>query len=105
MPTYSSYYLHPKKPCDFDKDQKYYFEVVDFYYSLPGNGCGGACHIVLDDYNLDDDSINFCIQECLTRGDWFGEALMKRLLQIPTEKRKEFMNVDFQEIDYQEMSL
>ena len=32
-------------------------------YERPGCGCGGTLHIVLDDWNLDDNSINFCIED------------------------------------------
>jgi hypothetical protein len=31
-------------------------------YSLPNGGAGGNAHIVLDDYNVDDESISWCLQ-------------------------------------------
>jgi len=32
------------------------------YYNTEGNGAGGSLHIVLDDGNLEDDSVRFCLR-------------------------------------------
>lgn len=34
------------------------------FYTLPGCGCGGPLHILLDDDNITDEDILFCIGEC-----------------------------------------
>lgn len=33
------------------------------WYRMPGNGVGGVLHIVLDDYNVDDRSLDFCMND------------------------------------------
>lgn len=39
-------------------------DVIDrfrAYFAQPSNGAWGSLHIVLDDNNVDDDSVRFCI--------------------------------------------
>lgn len=38
--------------------------MVEHYYSKPGHSTGGGLHIVLDDNNLSDNSIEFCREWC-----------------------------------------
>lgn len=66
--------------------------AVSAYYSLPGNACGGLCHIVLDDGNVDDDSIDFCIVKCHEQHDWLGAAIMSALKDIPLEHREKALS-------------
>lgn len=35
------------------------------YYAEPGNECGGALHVALDDGNVEDGSIDFCARVAL----------------------------------------
>lgn len=58
------------------------------YYAKPGNGVGGALHIVLDDGNLDNESINYCITFAIARGDVDAFNLGKLLLQMSATQRK-----------------
>ena len=40
-------------------------QLCETLYSLEGCGAGGNLHILLDDDNYDDDSILWCLKECL----------------------------------------
>ena len=52
---------------------KYYTDHMDtlleYYkclYKIKDCGAGGILHILLDDDNYDDESIMYCLKECLT---------------------------------------
>jgi len=63
--------------------------IVYFYYSLPTHGRGGNLHIVLDNGNVDDDHINYCIKCANEEGDELGMYIGKILLQMSkTQRRK-----------------
>lgn len=40
------------------------------YYQLPGCGVGGPLHIVLDDLNVEDEHIQWCVDHLDERLDW-----------------------------------
>ena len=71
--------------------------LVNAYYAFPGCGCGGSLHIVLDDENIDDGSIEYCITcardpafwVCQKMGgpDEAGEALGNLLLLMSRTQR------------------
>jgi hypothetical protein len=48
---------------------------------------GGALHIVLDDGNIGDDSVRFCIDGAREDGDRFGELLASVLLKMSKTQR------------------
>ncbi len=52
------------------------------------HAAGGHCHIALDDGNLDDDSLKFCLRECEYAGDENGAAIMKLMLQMTRTQRR-----------------
>jgi len=78
------------------------------YYNTEGNGAGGSLHIVLDDGNLEDDSVRFCLrwaeghQSKWSAGGWVevfverdeaGVALAKLLLSASlTQREKLYRN-------------
>jgi len=72
-------------------------KTVEFFYSLDGNACGGLCHVVLDDGNLDDGSIDFCLAECQKHGDWLGAAIMTALRSVPHEHRERATRAYYEE--------
>lgn len=37
-------------------------EQIELLYDCENCGAGGPCHIVTDDWNVDDESIDFCIK-------------------------------------------
>lgn len=47
-------------------NKKFYLvrELISLLYRLDGCVCGGLCHIVTDDDNIDDDSLDYIIEYC-----------------------------------------
>lgn len=39
-------------------------DMIHTLYDLPNCGCGGCCHIVTDDDNIEDDHLKFVINYC-----------------------------------------
>jgi hypothetical protein len=63
--------------------------LVKHFYEKPGNGAGGSLHIVLDDGNIEDDSIAFCRKWAADRDDRMGVALCDVLILCSqTQRRK-----------------
>jgi len=63
--------------------------LVEAFYELDGNGAGGSLHVVLDDGNLEDDNIKYCIKYAQERADHTAELLGQVLLQMsPTQRRR-----------------
>jgi hypothetical protein len=63
-------------------------KMVHAYYATEGNEAGGYLHIVLDDGNLGDDSINYCRVECEKVGDAAGVLLSDILLEMSKSQRQ-----------------
>lgn len=62
--------------------------IVD-YYARPENGAGGSLHIVLDDGNVEDDSVAFCEHYAGEAGDGAGRVLARLLgMCSVTQRRK-----------------
>jgi hypothetical protein len=62
--------------------------LINKYKSLPGNSCGGNCHIVLDDLNINDDDIHYCMEHCNKNNDVYGAFLMRQMLLMRKTARK-----------------
>lgn len=62
--------------------------LVRSYYAIDGNGVGGSLHIVLDDHNTDDSSVEWCIEYAAKNGDPCGEALGRVLLRMSKTQRE-----------------
>lgn len=62
--------------------------IAKAYYSMPDNGAGGNLHIVLDDGNLKNSSIEACLKQCIEENDAEGEVLAKILLSMSMTQRK-----------------
>jgi len=58
------------------------------YYKKEGNGCGGNCHLVLDDGNLEDSDIQFCKGYCACAEDSDGLSIMRDMLSMNPEERQ-----------------
>jgi len=59
------------------------------YLAQPGNAVGGHLHIVLDDENLRDTDILWCIKVAAHADDLAGATLGVRLLELTrTQRRK-----------------
>jgi hypothetical protein len=63
--------------------------LIRAYYAKPGNLVGGNLHAVLDDGNLADGHIEWCLARARDEGDADGVLLAELLLQMtPTQRRK-----------------
>ncbi len=67
-------------------------ELCKVYYQKPGNGVGGNLHIVLDDGNLKDSHIEFCLKQCREKNDLDGALLCGLFLQLSMTQRKKIYN-------------
>lgn len=56
--------------------------LIREYCSIDGNLAGGNCHIVLEDTNIKDEHIHFCIKECITKNDKMGLFIMLTMLNM-----------------------
>ena len=58
---------------------------IENYYNQEGNCCGGSLHIVLDDFNIEDSHITYCVEHAKNKKDQdaveIGEELLKLSLQ------------------------
>lgn len=64
-----------------------FYKMIQYYYSLEGNGAGGNLHIVLDDGNIEDSSIDFCHGYASANGDEIGVGIANILKLIPEDVR------------------
>lgn len=62
--------------------------LIAEYYKKEGNGCGGNCHLILDDGNLEDSDIQFCIGYCAKADDTDGLYIMREMLSLNPEERQ-----------------
>lgn len=78
---------------------KYYskhFQTIKQYigclYDIEGCSSGGLLHILLDDDNFDDDSILFCLRECLLHPEReeskIGKIICEEYLQLSMPERR-----------------
>ena len=68
--------------------------LVNKYYSMPENGCGGSLHNVLDDGNISDRDILFCLDEAKKNSDKEGIELANLLLKMSKiQRRKVYMEL------------
>ena len=61
--------------------------MVQAYVSKPGNRVGGNLHIVLDEGNVCDGHIEYCLERCREKGDADGVALAETLLRMSKTQR------------------
>lgn len=69
------------------------------YYALPGNACGGSLHCVLDDGNVSDADVDFCIQSAVDSGDVEGERLGRLLRRMSRTQRGKISNLIYSHDD------
>jgi len=63
--------------------------LIKAYYAISGNGVGGNLHIILDDGNIDNEDVKFCLDECKKSCDSEGVILCGLLLRMSkTQRRK-----------------
>ena len=61
---------------------------------------GGNLHIVLDDLNVDRESIEDCIRDALKKKDFQGAIIGALLLEIPEEERIDFIRDASKDINW-----
>lgn len=61
--------------------------LVQAYYAKPGNFTGGSLHVVLDDGNVSDSNVEFCISHARARADEDGVRLGEMLLRMSKTQR------------------
>jgi hypothetical protein len=57
------------------------------YAAKPENSVGGSLHIVLEDGNVSDTNVRYCIKHALESGDTDGAELGKMLLRMSKTQR------------------
>jgi hypothetical protein len=57
------------------------------YHERPENGAWGSLHLVLEDHNIADSNVEFCIRWAAGNGDVEGEALARILLAMSKTQR------------------
>lgn len=57
------------------------------YLNIAGNEAGGTCHIVLDDHNVGDDDIVYCMKLAKKEGDAAGVLLMALMFTMTRTQR------------------
>lgn len=63
--------------------------IISQLYATPNGGAGCCLHIVVDDGNIDDDDVAFCVQEAERREHPWCEALARVMLRMSkTQRRK-----------------
>lgn len=62
------------------------------YYEKPGNGAWGRLHVVLDDGNVDNKHVEFCVGSALEIDDKDGAELARTLLQMSRGQRLRLPN-------------
>lgn len=61
--------------------------LVAAYYAKPGNSVGGSLHIVLDDGNVEDGNVRFCVETARESGDDDGLLLAGLMLKMSKSQR------------------
>jgi hypothetical protein len=60
-------------------------KIQHFYLREP---CGGCLHIVLDDQNVTDENIAFCIMAAYQQRDWEALEIISAMAQLTVEQRE-----------------
>lgn len=66
-------------------------DLIKPYYDE--NSSGGNLHIVLDDGNLENSDIDFCIKECLVNNDTAGLKICRELVKMSLDVRYELYDM------------
>lgn len=61
--------------------------LVKVYYGKPGNSVGGNLHLVLEDGNVQDSHVRFCLERAKECGDEDGVKLAEVLLRMSKTQR------------------
>jgi hypothetical protein len=70
------------------KDGSRVQRMIDRYYQRHNHGAGRSLHIVTDDGNIGDSSVQFCEQWALKNRDWTGARLARLIMRMSKTQRK-----------------
>jgi len=56
--------------------------LIEKYYEQDSCGCGGSLHIVLDDKNISNEDVLFCLKYAEERGDLMGQLICHQLANL-----------------------
>lgn len=65
------------------------------YYKKPGNSVGGRLHIVLDDGNIRDSDIEWCINYAKEQNDVDAVEIGNLLLKASKTERRKIIRADY----------
>jgi len=57
------------------------------YYAIPGNEAGGNLHLMLDDGNMEDENLMFCLKQCAEAQDSVGVMLVAVIATLDEDER------------------
>jgi hypothetical protein len=60
-------YIDAGSPSIINEKTEHAARLIESIYDSPEGGVGGYAHIIVDDWNLDDDSIDFCLNEAILK--------------------------------------
>jgi hypothetical protein len=64
--------------------------MVERYYD--DNPVGGNCHIVLDDHNVRDGDLDFCLKQCRENKDYAGVMILVGLGSLTEQQRSDWIS-------------
>jgi hypothetical protein len=70
------------------------------YLSKPGNSVGGSLHVVIEDRNLEDSHLRFCISHSKANNDLDGISLAEEMLKLSKTQRGKLIKLARQAISY-----
>jgi hypothetical protein len=68
--------------------------LVKGFYEIGSNGAGGSLHIVLDDGNIEDRHVDFCIETAIKEGDALAIVLGRIIRRMSKTQRKRIWGRD-----------
>ena len=68
---------------------------IDAYYRKPGNGAGGCLHIFLDDGNIRDQDIQFCLELAKSKKDTDAVIISEILMRMSKTQRSRLAGMDW----------
>ena len=71
--------------------------LLKLFRQNPDNIVGGNLHIFLEDENVHDDHIKFCLERCIERGDLLGQSICRLSMKMSITQRKR-MSREFYEL-------
>ena len=72
---------------------KHLIDLIREYYKIDGNSVGGNLHTVIDDGNLKDKNIDFCIKCCTQSNDIKGLEICNIFKSLSkTQRKKVYLN-------------